>query len=155
MTFTGLELHLWEGKKWQGHFHFAKGTSFGKSYILWETFEGAPRSRLGATEAIASMVLVLFQAYFWKRLCSATNRFCFLLPIIMIHHEWNLLFNSIKYSNNHYQLKRAAKQHLFSYAISLILYYFVCLECFLRTPKEINCVLNSFLGYLWSFYQFT
>ena len=29
--------------KGQGHFHFAKDTSIGKSYTQWTFFEGAPR----------------------------------------------------------------------------------------------------------------
>ena len=38
----------------QGHFHFAKGTWIVKSLSQFETFEGAPRPRHGATEAMAS-----------------------------------------------------------------------------------------------------
>ena len=37
----------------QGHLHFAKGTFIVKSESLRDTFEGAPRPRPGATEAIA------------------------------------------------------------------------------------------------------
>ncbi len=36
----------------QGHFRFAKGSSIRKSSSLWETFEGAPRPRPGAMEAM-------------------------------------------------------------------------------------------------------
>ncbi len=39
----------------QGHFHFAKYTSIGKSLSLWETFEGAPRLVSRTPEATASM----------------------------------------------------------------------------------------------------
>ena len=36
----------------QGHFHFAKGTSIGKPWSLWETCVGAPGPSSRATEAI-------------------------------------------------------------------------------------------------------
>ena len=40
----------------QGHFRFSKGINpFEKISSLWETFEGAPRTILGATEAMASV----------------------------------------------------------------------------------------------------